>query len=89
MRTPYVSSLSRFRPFEFSRFLLFDSLPNRARANGDIQLYSGESKPSVVLTKSLLEQADVHSSGVQCTSRGLCFRSIRRVIGWVSPFRLV
>ncbi len=31
VRTPYVTSLSCFRPFEFSRFLLIGSLPNRER----------------------------------------------------------
>jgi len=43
--------------------------------------------PSVILTKSSLDQADVYSSGVQRASQGTYFRWIRWLIGWVSPFR--
>ncbi len=42
--------------------------------------------PALILTKSPLEQANLHSSGEECITQGRRCCSIRRVIGWGSPF---
>ncbi len=65
---------------------VFGRWPVRVRPFPDAGKRGQTGTPSFILTESRLEQVNDHSSGCQCSTRGLCCRLNCWAIGWVSPF---